>query len=158
MTTRMTAAQLVNHLNGKAKADKRRVRGTEPTEVDGIKFHSKGEARRWMELRALASTGQITELRRQVPFTLQGRDGPILTPTGRPMQYKADFTYRNRAGVEVVEDFKGFATELFALKRAILAAQGIIIRIVGRASEGDGTWTENDYRHLRDRIVGKEAE
>lgn len=150
--TRMTAAELVNHINGKAKADKRRVRGVEPTEVDGIRFHSKGEARRWLELKILASTGQITELRRQVPFTLQGRDGPILTPTGRPMRYTADFTYRNRAGVEVVEDFKGFATELFALKCAILAAQGIIIRIVGR--EGDGRWTENDYSHLRDRIVG----
>lgn len=158
MTTRMTAAQLVNHLNGKAKADKRRVRGAEPVEVDGIKFHSKGEARRWQELKILASTGQITDLKRQVPFTLQGQDGPILTPTGRPMRYIADFTYRNRVGREVVEDFKGFATELFALKRAILAAQGVTIRIVGCAKEGDGTWCENDYRDLRDQMVGEKAE
>lgn len=147
----MTAADLVNSQNRKAR--KGRVRGTIPAEVDGIKFDSKGEAQRWQELNILAGTGQITELRRQVPITLQGQDGPILTPTGRPMRYVADFTYRNRAGREVIEDFKGFMTEVFLIKKAILAAQGITLRIVGRAKEGDGTWCENDYRDLRDRMV-----
>ncbi len=150
---RMTAAQLIEMQ--KPKAAKGRVRGTEPTEINGIKFDSKGEAARWVHLRSRERMGIITDLRRQVAFVLQGRDGPILTPTGRPMTYRADFAYRDSLGSEVIEDYKGWATDVFALKRAILEAQGVTIRIVKAPQEATGHLTD---RQLRDMIVGGEEE
>ena len=100
---------------------KRAVVGTE-------KFASKREAKRWTELQLLERGGEIRDLRRQVKVQLIGRDGPILTPTGRKAHYVADFVYVDlRNGLEVIEDAKGFATPEYKLKRAILAAQNIKI-------------------------------
>ena len=130
MTKRMTADEyqkLQATMAGKP-AKEGRIKGTEAMEVDGIKFHSKLEARRYIVLKARANMGLIQNLRRQVPFVLQGRDGPLRTPTGRPMQYVADFSYIDRHGVEIVEDAKGIATDTYKMKKAVLAAQGITIR------------------------------
>ena len=102
--------------------------GAKAETVDGIRFASKREARRWGELQLLQRAGQIMDLRRQVKFHLFGRDGPILTPGGRVAQYVADFVYvDNRNGLEVIEDAKGYPTPEYKLKRAILAAQNIKI-------------------------------
>ena len=102
--------------------------GAKAETVDGIRFASKREARRWGELQLLQRAGQIMDLRRQVKFYLFGRDGPILTPGGRVAQYVADFVYvDNRNGLEVIEDAKGYPTPEYKLKRAILAAQNIKI-------------------------------
>lgn len=107
-------------------AQRGRVRGTRRTEVDGITFDSAREARRWQQLGLLQRAGEIADLERQVAIDLQGADGPILTPTGRVMRYVADFRYRDvRTGRVVIEDAKGHATEVFGIKRAILAAQGV---------------------------------
>jgi ethanolamine ammonia-lyase small subunit len=94
--------------------------------IDGINFDSKAEARRWVYLRDLEQKGEISNLKRQVPIVLCGRDGPILTPTGRKMTYRADFTYI-KDGETVVEDVKGFANDVYPIKKAILAAQGVNI-------------------------------
>ena len=102
-----------------------------PIEVDGIKFASRREAKRWGQLQLLHRGGEITDLRRQVKFALIGRDGPILTPTGRQAHYVADFVYIDRRnGLETIEDSKGAKTPEYSLKRAILAAQGITIKEV----------------------------
>lgn len=104
---------------------------SKPTAVDGARFDSKREARRWAELQLLQRAGEIRDLRRQVRIGMEGRDGPILTPTGRKAAYVADFTYVDpRNGCLVIEDAKGFATPEYQLKRAILAAMGITIREV----------------------------
>lgn len=97
--------------------------------VDGITFDSKREAARYGQLLILQGAGQISDLERQVKIPLQGRDGPILTPTGRQMHYVADFRYvdNKQNGQVVIEDAKGFETPEFKLKRAILAAQGVKI-------------------------------
>lgn len=159
MTSKITAAAFVNAQNRAHRGSKGRVRGAKPEVVDGIRFASRLEARRWKLLSALASAGRITDLRRQVSMVLQGRDGPVLTPSGRPMRYVADFVYRDAGGAEVIEDAKGFQTEVSQIKLAILAAQGITVRLIRKpGGEGDGRWSENDYRDLRDRIVGRDAE
>lgn len=88
---------------------------------------SKREARRAAELRLLERAGEIQGLAMQVKVPLLGRDGPIRTPTGRAAYYIADFVY-SQAGSTVYEDAKGYATEIYKLKRAILAAQGITVR------------------------------
>lgn len=165
MTRRMTAADFVAAHNraNRGTEDKGRVRGAKPEVVDGIRFASRLEARRWQFLSLLASSGRITGLRRQVPIVLQGRDGPILTPTGRPMRYIADFTYHDAKGAEVIEDAKGHQTDVSQIKMAILAAQGITVRLIREPGaeprpDGTGKWTHNGYRALRDRIIGEDAD
>lgn len=132
MPVRMTAAEFVAR---SGRAGKGRVRGAERTEADGVTFASRLEARRWQTLRILAGTGLITGLRRQVPIVLQGRDGPIRTRTGRPMRYVADFVYFDGKGREVIEDTKGHQTDVSAMKVAILAAQGIAVRLIRKNSD-----------------------
>ena len=47
------------------------------------------------------------------------------------MNYVADFVYLDlKSRTEVVEDAKGHPTEVFALKKAILAAQGVKVEVV----------------------------
>lgn len=152
MTKKMTGAEYLASLS-KPPASKGRVRGTQAMVVDGIKFHSKLEGRRYINLKARANMGLIQNLRRQVPIVLQGRDGPLRTPTGRPMQYLADFAYIEQ-GREIVEDAKGHQTDTSKMKLAILAAQGIVVRVVKTPDAGLETKGMTD-RQLRDLIVGK---
>lgn len=108
------------------KKGTKRVVGAEPTVVDGIKFDSAREAKRWQELRLMEMAGEISELTRQVPLELQGMRGPILTPKGRVRRYIADFRYLDRrTGAWVIEDSKGHPTEVYELKKAIVAAMGL---------------------------------
>jgi hypothetical protein len=130
MTERMSAAEF---LAGQAETKgTKRVAGSEPVIVHGIRFASKKEARRYDELLLLKKAGKISELRLQVPIDLIGQNGPILTDSGsRPRRYIADFRYfDNDLKCWVIEDAKGHPTEIYMLKRAILAAQGIKIREV----------------------------
>lgn len=125
---RMTAVQLRQMQSG---AGTKRVQGARRTERDGFAFDSKREADRWTELSLMLRAGEIAALERQVSIDLCGRDGPILTPTGRRMRYVADFSYVDqRTGQRVIEDAKGWATEVYRIKRAILAAQGVEVREV----------------------------
>ena len=78
------------------------------TVLDGIGFDSKREAKRWAELCLLERAGEIADLRRQVPLALEGRDGPLLTRTGRRMRLTVDFAYTDlRTGLTIYEDAKG---------------------------------------------------
>jgi hypothetical protein len=80
-----------------------------PTVINGIRFPSKGEGRRYGELLLLLGAGAIRDLRRQVTFPLYGKNGsPICS-------YRADFLYEEN-GKLVCEDFKGFETPEFKIK------------------------------------------
>jgi hypothetical protein len=105
------------------------------TEVGAIKFASKKEARRWQELKLLERAGEIDDLMRQVPIPLRGEHDWIKTPTGKIMHYVADFTYaeidkKGRIERLVIEDAKGHKTEVYLIKKAIMAAMGLTIREV----------------------------
>lgn len=125
---RMTAADLREL---QAAGGKKRPAGINArfSYVDGVRFDSRKEARRWSDLLLLAAAGEIADLRRQVSIPLLGRLGPVLTPTGRPMRYVADFVYIE-GGKTIVEDAKGYPSDEYLLKKAILAAQGVHIREV----------------------------
>jgi len=132
VTERLTPEQLRALIDGEGKQPgrnrNRRVMGAQPIVQDGIRFDSRHEARVYGTLCLRRRAGEIADLQRQVKIRLLGRDGPILTPTGRIMHYLADFTWREiRTDEQVVADAKGHPTEIYLLKRAILAAQGIII-------------------------------
>ena len=104
------------------------------TRLDGITFASQGEANRYCELRLLERSGQISHLELQPVFPLIVNGQPLRLrsdgyPNGRRAKYVADFRYVE-AGKVVVEDYKAVDTDLSRLKRAILEAQGIDIRIV----------------------------
>lgn len=106
--------------------------GSKRETLDGIKFDSKKEAQRWAQLKFLEKAGEITNLERQIPIPLFGRDGPIMTDSGkRQRTYIADFRYIDRRlnGVVVIEDSKGMETPEFKLKKAILAAQNVELLI-----------------------------
>lgn len=122
----MTAAEL-RAMQGQGEQKHAAGRNSQAVEVDGIRFHSKHEAERWQDLCLTQKAGQITGLKRQVPIKLMGQNGPILTPTGKVMTFRADFTYREN-GKLVVEDAKGHPAPVYLMKKAILAAQGITIK------------------------------
>jgi hypothetical protein len=102
--------------------------------VDGLRFHSAGEARRWGELQLLKKAGAIDSLQRQVSYELHaiGPDG-LITVLGT---WRADFQYwrMTKNGAEfVVEDFKGFEVPLQRWKRRHVEAQyGITVTVVRR--------------------------
>lgn len=84
------------------------------TSVDGVNFHSKAEAMRYLELKMLAQAGKITELRLQPEFFLQVAGVPIC-------RYLADFLYVED-GKRIIEDVKGFETDVFKLKWKLVHA------------------------------------
>jgi hypothetical protein len=87
--------------------------------VDGIKFDSLKEAKRYNELKILEKANEITELRLQVKFELQ----PSFKKEGktyRKIEYIADFTYYdNRLNKYIVEDTKGYKTEVYKIKKKL---------------------------------------
>jgi hypothetical protein len=94
--------------------------GNVPTVVDGHTFHSKKEARRYMDLLALQAAGLIRDLETQPRFRLEVGGVHIC-------DYFADFAYYDEPrGERVVEDVKGIRTEVFKLKKKLMrAALGI---------------------------------
>ena len=90
------------------------------TEIDGIVFDSRKEAARWHELRLMERAGMISDLQRQVVFslipTLKDDKGRVLE---RAVKYIADFAYI-QDGVAVVEDVKGLRTREYVLKRKMM--------------------------------------
>lgn len=91
------------------------------TVLDGIKFDSKKEANRYAELKIMERAGLISGLQRQVRFELI----PAFDVDGkhyRPTSYVADFVYTDvKSGKQVVEDCKGFRTDVYRLKAKMFA-------------------------------------
>lgn len=87
---------------------------------DGITFDSKKEMNRYRELKLLEKGKVIKNLELQPEFllipTLRYKD----KKTDRKTVYKADFKYENNKGQTVVEDVKGFKTDVYQLKRKLL--------------------------------------
>jgi hypothetical protein len=96
-------------------AETRRFKyGNKPTEVDGIRFASKREAARYSELKLLERAGKISALRLQPAFPLDVNGVPVCL-------YRADFAYVEN-GRHAVEDSKGFRTDVYKIKRALMKA------------------------------------
>lgn len=93
-------------------------------EVDGIKFDSKKEYKRYTELKLLERGGLIHDLRLQVPFELvPAQPGGLRSE--RPLTYVADFVYFDKEkGRQVIEDTKGVKTDLYIVKRKLMKMSG----------------------------------
>lgn len=101
------------------------------TEIEGKTFASKAEATRYAELLMLAKAGQITGLVLQPKYALHCTD-----PSGKQWRighYIADFAYIDKSGCQVIEDVKGFITQMFKWKRRHVEAEyGIAITEIRR--------------------------
>lgn len=90
--------------------------GAKPVVIDGHRFPSRKEARRYGELKLLERGGKIKDLRLQVSYDLEVNGMHIC-------RFIADFVYwhvgNNR---EYVEDAKGFKTDVYRLKRKLMRA------------------------------------
>lgn len=95
--------------------------GNQKTEIDGIKFASRHEANRYIELKYMERAHLISNLQLQRVFTLIGeqrdKNGKILE---RPVKYIADFVYVDANGKTVVEDAKGLKTDVYKIKRKLM--------------------------------------
>ena len=84
--------------------------------VDGHKFPSQLEAKRYTELKMMQRSGRISNLKLQPRFELQ----PSFKKNGktyRKIEYVADFQYLdNKTKKTVIEDTKGFETDVFKIK------------------------------------------
>lgn len=104
---------MVDKVKSKSKFKNIRV------EFEGMKFDSKGELARFIELRNLASAGEISSLKRQVRYELaphvflNGKKKPALA-------FWADFVYYDKWGNEIVEDFKGKITTAYRIKKHLM--------------------------------------
>lgn len=111
-------------------------------DFDGIRFDSKKEMKRYIELKLLERAKEITNLQLQVKYELipaqrepdtVGKRGGITK--GKvieyPCHYIADFVYKDKDGNMVVEDTKGYKTPEYIIKRKLmLHVHGIRIREV----------------------------
>lgn len=94
--------------------------GAVRTEVDGISFASRKEARRYSELKLLERAGEIADLKLQPRY-------PLVVNGVKVCTYVADFSYHPtfRGAVmaqATVEDAKGFKTPEYKLKAKLFAA------------------------------------
>ena len=99
---------------------KRNKYGAVKTEVDGIVFDSKKEARRYTELKAMEKAGEITNLQRQKRYTLQ----PAFELNGkkiREIAYISDFEYDDKDGQHHTVDVKGKILPVFKIKAKLFA-------------------------------------
>lgn len=115
---------------GKVERKNKNKYNAKRVEFSGIKFDSKKEQRRFVELIGLQHAGRITDLKLQHNFTL--REG-YTTTDGERVQgtiYKADFTYYDEAGNFIIEDVKGRKTDVYQLKKKMMRDKGFKVKEV----------------------------
>jgi len=83
--------------------------------VDGITFASRKEASRYRQLKLMERAKAIQDLQIQVKFPLIPK-----SEFGREIRYIADFVYYED-GHMVVEDTKGYRTDVYKLKARLFA-------------------------------------
>jgi hypothetical protein len=99
-----------------------------PQVIDGIRFASKLEASRYLQLKTLQDAGEIWSLELHPKFPLVVLGKKICT-------YIADFAYvepmPTGEPVRIIEDVKGVETPAFKIKRKLFEVlYGIPLRIV----------------------------
>ena len=119
----------------KSKYNNRKAEYYDPDLKQLIKFDSNKERDYYLILKDREKRGEITNLKRQVPIEIQEA---FTMPTGEKIQainYIADFTYSDVKegkyyGDYHIVDTKGFKTDVYKLKKKLLAYKGIYIEEV----------------------------
>jgi len=101
-----------------------------PIVIDGIKFRSTKEGRRYKDLKLLQAAGEIRGLTLQETFVIKVNGIKICS-------YRCDFQYEEKGKilgggqdwVLIIEDCKGYKTPAYRMKRKLMEAVfGVIIR------------------------------
>lgn len=100
------------------KPAKRSKYGNKPMVVDGVRFHSKKEAKRWQQLKLDQLGGKISGLERQVPFRLVV-EGQLICKLVIDFRYFKESPFGSRT---VCEDSKGYQTADSRIKMKLAAA------------------------------------
>lgn len=83
-------------------------------------FDSQAEANRYYELLLLQRAGRISDLQCQVKFRLLPAQYVGKKCIFKAVDYVADFTYYDETGEYVVEDVKGYRTDVYKLKAKMM--------------------------------------
>lgn len=117
----------------------------DPKTAKEITFDSEKEAEYYLQLYLREKAGEITDIRRQVKITILDPFTDISGKKHRGLYYYADFVFKEvlskNVGKEtgIVEeitykihyiDVKGFKTEVYRIKKKLLASKGYIIEEV----------------------------
>ena len=87
---------------------------------DNIKFQSIKEKNRYIELKLLEKANVIKNLELQKKFELQPSYTNNNNENIRAINYIADFFYyNNEKGVFIVEDTKGYKTDVYKIKKKL---------------------------------------
>lgn len=97
---------------------------------NGIQFDSEREMAHYRELELLQKVGEISDLRLQVKYVLIPSQREVIQDMNenliagkvieRECSYMADFVYKDKQGNTVVEDTKGFRTEVYKIKKKLM--------------------------------------
>jgi len=101
-----------------------------PVVVDGVRFASKAEAKRWEILCAFEQAGLISKLERQVRYILAPKVKIAGEKRARSvLRFTADFRYVEN-GQTVVEDSKGYADTAFRIRQHLMKSiHGVDVRL-----------------------------
>lgn len=88
-----------------------------PVVIDNIRFDSTAEGTRYMALKMLLRAGEIRDLETHKRYDLHVRNVKI-------GYYEADFVYYDmRKGREIIEDVKGYRTDMYRWKKRHFEAE-----------------------------------
>jgi hypothetical protein len=93
-----------------------------PVEIDGIRFASQAEGRRYCQLKLLERAGEISRLELQPRYDITINGVKVCT-------YVGDFRYMTKDRV-VTEDVKGVRTPIFRLKKKLVESLYPGVKIV----------------------------
>lgn len=88
---------------------KRNKYGNSKVEIDGIKFDSISEGKRYQDLKYLELAGKINGLKLQEKIVIIG-DWISDKKLNRGYSYYCDFSYYDERGVKIIEDVKSSST------------------------------------------------
>lgn len=115
------------------------------TDTEYGAFDSKSEYRRHQELVLLERAGEIKNLKRQPKFDIVVNGIKICS-------YRADWEY-DESGEHVVEDYKGYRTAEYLLKKKLIKAlYGVDIRETGADVNDIRALVERRKKSLDERI------
>ena len=94
------------------------------TVINDIRFDSKREAQRYIDLKIMQANNLISDLRLQVPYTLiESQKGGIRKELA--LKYIADFVYYdNQLKKQIILDVKGVKTPIYIAKRKLMKQLG----------------------------------
>lgn len=115
-----------------SKYHSRKALYVDPVSGEEITFDSEKERDYYLLLKIREKKGEIRDIERQKPFVIQPSFVDANGEKIRAIKYLADFCYTTTAdNVYHVVDVKGgFKTEVYKLKKKLLAYRGIIIEEV----------------------------